>query len=214
MPEPDQKRVGLAAFYEMMLARDGVEGAPPLIGPWEEILVNEVQQRFQHALTRCGIVGTVLQDFAQTADGLERTNQSKGNVAADALAVALHCEPSLLSIEKLEGAGYPDRRVMLPDRNFSCCFEIKATSEWKERDGNRRVLTSSPSKVLGAIASGALPPSPRHLIGTVIYDRTSGVVEGLRLDFLEPDSPVNVRLEASTSHRLLSDGAHRSVLMR
>lgn len=209
----DLKRVGLDAFYQMMLARDGISDAPALIGGWSAESVELVQLRFRTALLRCGIVGSILPNFQMTDDGAVRTNQSKGNVAADALAVALSCDPASLIIDKLEGSGYPDRLAVVPNPDFSCCFEIKATSAWSERDSNRRVLTSSPTKILGAIRSGRLPPSPCHLIGTVLYDRDSGEVGNVRLDFLEPDSPVNVRLEASTSHRLLSEGQHRSVLL-
>ena len=118
-----------------------------------------------------------------------------------------------LHVVPVAGAGYPDRRLWLDDPAFSCAMEIKATSVWNDGDSNRRVLTSSPVKLLGAIDRNELPGPPCHLLATVLYDRATGVVSAVRLDFLEPDSPVNVRLEASTSHKLLSSGAHASIIL-
>ncbi len=35
-------------------------------------------------------------------------------------------------------------------------------------------------------------------------------MDAIRLDFLEPDTAVNVRLEASVNHKILAAGPHRS----
>lgn len=212
--ESEIKRVGLEAFYEMALARDGIDDAPPLIAAWSQEEASLVEDRIRMAIVECGIIGQKLPAFDTTHDGFARTNQSKGNVAAESLANSLNHDRYRLIIETLNGAGYPDRRLFLPDVDFACCFEIKATSVWNERDSNRRVLTSSPSKLLRALKEGRLSIPLKHLIGTVLYHRVTGVVEGVRLDFLEPNSPVNVRLEASTSHQLLSGGLHRASVIR
>ncbi|HEY5742347.1 MAG TPA: hypothetical protein VIS99_07380 [Terrimicrobiaceae bacterium] len=52
-----------------------------------------------------------------------------------------------------------------------------------------------------------------HVLATVIYQRMVDVykVKGLRPDFLEPTTLVNVRLEGSVSHRLLARSSHRSI---
>lgn len=209
----EEKKVDIAAFYEMAQIRAGCVEPAQLVGLWTEANTTLVEQRVRNAVVQCGIVGTVIPDFAQTADGFDRSNQSKGNVAADAFALSLACDPTQLAVHRLRGAGYPDRRLVIPDQDFSCCLEFKATSDWNDGDSNRRVLTSSPAKLLAAIVSNELPESPCHLIGTVIYDRQIGTVIGFRLDFIGPDSLVNVRLEASTSHKLLSQGQHRSIII-
>ena len=51
-----------------------------------------------------------------------------------------------------------------------------------------------------------------HLLATVIYSQVpNGVrIDHLRLDFLEPTTPVSVRLEASVNHRILANGTHHS----
>lgn len=208
-----ERQVTLEAFYEMAQLRTGTDQPPRLVAAWEAAQAANVEERVSQAVKSCGILGSVIPGFAVDGRGNERSNQSKGNVAADALSQALNCDPNLLLIASLKGAGYPDRRLSIPDKEFACCFELKATSDWNERDSNRRVLTSSPTKLLNGIAVGQLPKPPCHLIGTIIYDRTSGQIAGVRLDFLEPDSRVNVRLEASTSHQLLARGRHRSVVL-
>ena len=82
-------------------------------------------------------------------------------------------------------------------------MEMKATSNWKNADGNRRVLTGSPTKMRNLIAIGKLAAPPAHLICTVFYSEAQSTLDGIRLDFLEPDSQIKIRLEASTSQQLL-----------
>jgi hypothetical protein len=36
------------------------------------------------------------------------------------------------------------------------------------------------------------------------------LISSLRLDFIGPNTQVNIRLEASVSHRLLAEATHRS----
>jgi len=86
-------------------------------------------------------------------------------------------------------------------------LEVKATSNWNERDANRRVLTSS-SKKLRAQFSDPI----HHLLLTVLYSQNQSWVkiDTIRLDFLEPTTTVNVRLEASVNHKILANGPHYS----
>ena len=88
-------------------------------------------------------------------------------------------------------------------------MEVKATSRWDPTDSNRHVLTSSSEKLR------TFPAPIHHLILTCIYTDSPSfaAIEHLRIDFLEPTSPVSIRLEASVSHRLLAVGAHRWVLI-
>jgi len=51
------------------------------------------------------------------------------------------------------------------------------------------------------------------LICTVLYREENSSVQGVRLDFLEPDSEVSIRLEASTSQRLLTQGGHQKFML-
>jgi len=71
------------------------------------------------------------------------------------------------------------------------------------------VLTSASNKLR------SFPAPIHHLLLTILYAEQPGfaLMERLRLDFLEPDRLVSIRLEASVSHRLLSQGGHRVVLI-
>ena len=109
---------------------------------------------------------------------------------------------------QLKGAGYPDQ--VLSSAAARMPMEIKATGDWNPRDSNRRVLTSSSTKLREQFQSPIF-----HLLCTVLYaERANAVrVEALRLDFLEPSTAVSVRLEASVSHKLLSQAPHHSVVI-
>jgi hypothetical protein len=124
------------------------------------------------------------------------------------MAAAIGCLDAELAVRKLAGSGYPDRLLILKHENFRCCFELKATAAWKDNDSNRRVLTSSTKKLCKAIETGELSVAPCHLLATVLYDDPDGVVRKVRLDFVQPNSLVDVRYEASTSHKLLTSADH------
>ena len=89
-------------------------------------------------------------------------------------------------------------------------FEVKATGQWNRSDSNRRVLTSSSKKLRETFREPI-----NHLLVTILYKKSSGRyrVEGIRLDFLEPTTQVNVRLEASVNHRILDGGTHHSKII-
>lgn len=210
--ENDVSRISLGAFYEMVQMRLGIENPVPLIASWDPNIRYEAEGRIGEALASSGFIGANMPDFALTELGQSRTNQSKGNVAARVAREALDSTPDRLRVFPLPGPGYPDSIMFMPDLSFSCCLEWKATSKWLDADGNRRVLTSSPYKIIKALRQGHFTAAPCHLIITIIYENDLAIVKGVRLDFLEPDSPVNVRLEASTSHNLLSSGYHHSVI--
>jgi hypothetical protein len=87
-------------------------------------------------------------------------------------------------------------------------FELKATSDWNPNDSNRRVLTSSSQKLRRHFRHPI-----NHLLATVVYHQEAGVfrLESVRLDYLNPDTEVSIRLEGSVSHKLLAESNHPSV---
>lgn len=87
---------------------------------------------------------------------------------------------------------------------------MKATSDWNAQDSNRRVLTSSSEKLRAQFEAPIF-----HLLCTAMYayEENGARIGCVRLDFLEPSSPVNVRLEASVSHKLLTNGTHASLVI-
>ena len=90
-------------------------------------------------------------------------------------------------------------------------LEFKASRDWNPNDANRRVLTSSSKKL-----REQFPAPIHHLLLTVLYFPASPryvVIKALRLDFLEPSTAVNVRLEASVNHKILANGPHHSKII-
>lgn len=86
-------------------------------------------------------------------------------------------------------------------------LEMKATGQWNPADSNRTVLTSSSAKLRSQFVSPIY-----HLLVTVIYSQVGGGVriDAIRVDFLEPTTQVNVRMESSGSHKILDQGGHYS----
>lgn len=123
---------------------------------------------------------------------------------------------SEFSTSPCDGKGYPDQTLTQIATGTRILLEVKATSNWEERDTNRRVLTSS-SKKLRAQFSDPI----YHLILTVLYtenenlatNEESATIDAIRLDFLEPTTIVNVRLEASVNHKILEEGHHYSKII-
>ncbi|MEA3188922.1 MAG: hypothetical protein QOD99_2752 [Chthoniobacter sp.] len=58
-------------------------------------------------------------------------------------------------------------------------------------------------------------PPIHHLLCTVLYriSPTTAEIHAIRLDFLEPPTPVNVRLEASVNHKILATGSHSFIVL-
>lgn len=176
----------------------------PLIRPWKDEEINQIVEALCLAINSSRFIGTPIRNFGGS-------NQSKGNRAADHfVATVPHHLPAYCKVKGAVGKGYPDLLCVLNDKGFA--LELKATSNWQDGDSNRRVLTSSPTKMLDLIASGSLDNPPPHLVCSVLY-RDDGIVTGTRLDFLQPQSEVNIRLEASTSQKLLAAGPHRSIVL-
>lgn len=68
------------------------------------------------------------------------------------------------------------------------------------------------------VSTNKIGAPPAHLVCTVLYSEQqstmTGIVTGLRLDFLDPSSEINIRLEASTSQLLLAQSPHHKVILR
>ena len=191
-------------YLRELQVREGL--APvPLIRQWTLQESTAIIRNIRFAVRQSGLIGSAIPNFVGT-------NQSKGNKAADHFFNLV--PPQLRAgnrIAKAGGAGYPDMLYSIGGTGF--CMEMKATSKWKPRDSNRRVLTSSPRKLLRLLQARAIDDPPAHFICTLQYDDTAATVRQIRLDFLESDSTVNIRLEASTSQKLLESGAHRRYLI-
>ena len=137
----------------------------------------------------------------------DSTNQSIGNQVADFFVPAINQHLQNYRIDACPGGGYPDKILVEIASGRTFPFELKATSTWDVADSNRRVVTSSSRKL-----RQRFPGAVNHVLATVLYATGTGVsrVQSLRLDFIEPGTLVNIRLEASVSHRLLAQATHRS----
>lgn len=128
--------------------------------------------------------------------------QSRGNIMANLVIQELSTSSSFkLKQATSYGAGYPDG-LLETKAAGTFIIELKATKTWNEKDGNRRVLLSSTTK-LEKILDREPNVHAKHLLLTCIHD-DHGTLTELRLDFLNPDTVINTRFEAATSHKLLS----------
>jgi hypothetical protein len=135
------------------------------------------------------------------------TNQSVGNQVESFAVAILAPHLKMFRLAPCPGNGYPDKMLENSATNALIPLEMKATARWDSSDSNRRVLTSSTAKLRTVFQAPI-----HHLLLTIIFTpQPNGVLfDVIRLDFLEPESPVTVRLEASVSHRLLAESNHHS----
>lgn len=194
----------MARFDEYLREVQLREGLQPidLIRPWTPAEIDQVDQHVRRAVAASGIVG-------QPVPGLgPLTNQARGNRVAIYFRERVHDRlDEGAQIVTAPGSGYPDLLMKIGDCAF--LMEAKATTKWDEKDGNRCVLTSSPTKMRSLLAKGHVQGTPAHLIVYVRYDLATFVLETVRLDFIDPDTEVSIRLEASTSQKLLTEGAQQ-----
>lgn len=190
-----------AEYYDELQRREG-HTPVPLISAWPNDLIAEIELDLRTAIGSQGIRGAICNLRARSS------NQSIGNQVEEFVMPRLTAGLAEFRLEKCVGAGYPDR--MLSRHGHRIAMEVKATSDWNPADSNRRVLTSSSEKLRKNFRSPI-----HHLLCTVFYslDGDCATIDAVRLDFLEPESPVNVRLEVSVSHKLLAAGKHHSALI-
>jgi len=191
----------LATYYRNLATWEG-KPVVELVAPWSQTDVQDIGNDFRTAFGLADLRGHPL------TVGLGVTNQSIGNKVADFFVTNLNRHLGQFRIEDCSGAGYPDKRlVRLSDRGVFA-FELKATSDFDPNDSNRIVLTSSSEKLRRYFR-----PPVFHILATACYGQKGTQIEigRLRLDFLEPTTPVNVRLEASVSQRILARATHPNI---
>jgi hypothetical protein len=191
----------LDEYYTQLQIHEGAT-ALPLVAAWLSPDIEAIIATFRAAFDAEDLRG------APVPIRDESTNQSIGNQVADFFIGLLHNRLPQHQVMPCPGAGYPDRALQSLVTGKTFPFELKATGNWDPVDSNRRVLTSSSRKLRERFRDPI-----NHVLATVIYRRAALVytVEGLRLDFLEPTTLVNVRLEGSVSHKLLARSQHRSL---
>jgi len=192
-----------AEYYKDLLEWEGVE-FQELITNWESDLIEQVKNDFEQAIENSVLKKLFCPIRAKS------TNQSIGNQVELYTIEKINEKLQAFIIENCSGAGYPDR-VLAKNDFRQIALEMKATSNWNPNDSNRRVLTSSSKKLREKFTSPIY-----HLLCTVIYQikgRSAKIIT-VRLDFIEPETHVNVRLEASVNHKILNNGTHQSIVFR
>ena len=189
-------------YYNDLLRWEGLQPSD-LVHEWPTELVAKVKTDFEQAFAASGLRG------ARCRLAANSTNQSIGNQVEFFTVQRLTQFLKEFRIEKCSGAGYPDRELSQRGSRSKLALEMKATSQWSPVDSNRRVLTSSSDKIRNHFC-----PPIYHLNCTVMYDISDSddaIINAVRLDFLQPTTKVNVRLEASVNHKILSNGTHPTV---
>lgn len=195
----------LSDYYRSLLHWEGQQHSE-LVHVWPKELRDMIVSAFINAISESSMKGSLCPIRPNS------TNQSRGNQVENYTINKLNTTISGFSILKCQGHGYPDR--VLTQQAFGCNIplEVKATRDWNEKDSNRRVLTSSSTKLRSHFSAPIY-----HLLLTVLYSYQDGeqyaTIDTIRLDFLEPSTTVNVRLEASVNHKILSNGPHHSKMI-
>lgn len=192
------KRSTLEGFYRLLLAREK-KPQVPLIAKWDPSRRKSITEALSAEFKR----DFVNRDMAAEIAGFVEANpQSRGHRVASYFRKNLKGDLGYWFEQPDGGAGYPDY-ILAWENGGWCCAELKTTtSEIGAVSSLRAVLTGSTNRILKCIAKRG--GTPTHLIITLRYQKT-GAVLGLDLDFLEPDIPVDIKLEASTSQKLLAE---------
>ena len=178
----------------------------PLIAKWTDAESKNITTLVSSSINK--LKGTGPKGFKSA-----KSNQSLGNLMHKHFVDEFNkSAPTGIQITPCSGAGYPDNFLSITKNKVTTnyCLEFKATSDWNPKDSNRRVLISSTTKIRKKIVEKAIPTDPLHILITIMYLKSSGKIEGVRLDFLDPTTKVNTRLEASTTHKLLHGASHKT----
>ena len=182
------------------------KGQAPLIAKWKAAESKAISSLISSNIKK--LRGSAPKGFKSA-----KSNQAVGNLMHKHFVDEFNnSAPASIQITPCGGAGYPDNFLSITKNKVTTnyCLEFKATSDWNPKDSNRRVLMSSTTKIRKKIAEKLIPTNPLHILITIKYAKDSGRIEGVRLDFLDPTSKVNTRLEASTTHKLLHGASHKS----
>ncbi|NBZ86579.1 hypothetical protein [Stagnihabitans tardus] len=169
-----------------------------LVRAWNPTETQLVQSTLVKAIRNSNLIGAQMQAAA--------SNQAQGNSAVKLFLGHVHGQ--LVAPDEIDiapGKGYPD--CYLKVGGVSYCLEVKNTENWTPNDTNRRVLLSSTKKMRKLVSTATIDDPPAHLCCTLVHDQYL-VINEVRLDFIEPTTEVNVRLEASTSQKLLTNATH------
>ena len=200
-------RLSLEKYFEKLQREHHPNHKPRrLIGPWTDREVRAVKTAIEAAVKKAGYIG-------KTMPMSDLTNQTIGNASENFFVDQIN--PHLNDAIKAPtgcGGGYPDRVIHIKGKRY--CMELKATNSWEKRDSHRRVLTSSPKRLLKLLENKKVDDPPAHLVGTVLYDKKQLTVTEFRVDFIGPETEVNVRLEASTTQKLLSKNSHEPLIIK
>lgn len=192
----------LKDFFEDLQNREGQQSRE-LIHSWSPELRDSIVSAFEKAVSDVDVKGSICPIKPRS------TNQSAGNQVEKYIVPKLDSGLSGFSISKCRGSGYPDQILIQHTPRLQIPLEMKATSKWNEKDSNRRVITSSSKKLRRQFAAPIY-----HLLLTVLYSKQEeddyAIIDTIRLDFIEPTTTVNIRLEASVNHKILVDGHHYS----
>lgn len=190
----------LQDFFKDLLHWEGQQYRE-LIHPWPRDLCDSIVLAFENAVPKSSVKGSV----CRLPSGI--TNQAIGNEIEKYIAPKLNRSLVDFSISKCRGPGYPDQILIQHTQNLDIPLEFKATKDWNKKDSSRRVLTSSSKK----LRTQFVPPI-HHLLLTVLYSKEDeedfAIIDAIRLDFLEPTTTVDVRLEASVNHKILVNDPH------
>jgi hypothetical protein len=188
----------LAEFYTQLLTDEELPAAE-LITQWELGAVNAIRASFRNAFGAAGMAGL------HVPIRPESLPQSIGNQAATFFAITINPHLANYQIDQCIGHGYPDRVLTSNIGGERYPLELKTTSIWDAHDSHRRVLTCSSEKLRRHFQA------PIHYILATMICRRDGndyFSESVRLDFLNPDTLVSVRIEASVTHRMLTVSNH------
>jgi len=110
-----------------------------LVASWPPELVNELKNQWAAAVS----ASRLSEEPCLIRDG--SSNQSIGNQVEEFLIGMLTPHWNNTTLKRCSGAGYPDRQMEVG--SVPVVLEMKATSDWNPQDSNRRVLTSSTTKL-------------------------------------------------------------------
>lgn len=201
-PKENTRRVSNLEDYYRDLAKWEKQPQIPLVHACPKPLRKAVEADFVDATASCQIKN------ANCPVRSASTNQSIGNQVEEYTISKLRSHLSEFSIASCKGAGYPDKTLIQKTTRLKMPLEFKASRDWNPNDANRRVLTSWSKKLRQQFSAPI-----HHLLLTVLYSSASPrhvTIKTLRLDFLEPFTAVNVRLEASVNHKILANAPHHS----
>ena len=185
--------------YYAELLRWEDEPDQELIQEWNQTVANSIATDFERATLSCGLKNL------RVPIRRESTPQSMGNQFADFFVENIGTHLTAFQIQPCSGAGYPDKILRAIGSSQLFPLELKSSRHWDPTDSNRVVLTSSSDKLRRRF----LPPI-NHLLITLCFRQlaTDFFVSTVKLDFIEPNTTVNVRLEASVSPKILHRGGH------